>query len=174
LIVIGFDHKRDADDALWRVGNAAERRLLDIHDTAVVVRDEAGRASYSTTVPVPGAGTGAGMGALWGLLLGLLFAPLTAGASTAAGVVALAAGTGAVGGALYGGVSKEDFDASFLTALEAEMRPGTSALVLLLDGVHASTERILEEVRPPRGRVIRTNLSPATEAKLRAALAGVV
>jgi uncharacterized membrane protein len=111
------------------------------------------------------------MGALWGLLIGLLFAPLTAGASAAAGAVALAAGTGAVGGALYGGLSKEDFDASFLAALEAEMRPGSSARVLLLDGVHASTERILEEVRPLRGRVIRTNLSPATEAKLQAVLA---
>jgi uncharacterized membrane protein len=175
LIVIGFDHKWDADEALRRVQDAADQGLLDIQDSAVIIRDETGKASYRTTVPLADAGTGAGVGAVWGMVIGALFAPLTGGASVAAGAVATAAAGGALGGAmggaLYGGLSKDDFDSSFTAAVEAQMRPGTSALVLMLSGVHSTTERILEELLPLQGRVIKTNLSPATEAKLSSAIA---
>ena len=140
LIVIGFDRKWDADDALRRVQHAADQGLLDIQDSAVIVRDETGTTAYRTTVPLAGAGTGAGVGAVWGMLIGVLLAPLTGGASVAAGALATAAAGGALGGALYGGLTRDDFDVSFTSAVEAQMRPGTSALVLMLSGVYSTTE----------------------------------
>ena len=49
LIVIGFDHKWDADDALRRVQSAADQGLLDIQDSAVIIRDEGGASGGDTT-----------------------------------------------------------------------------------------------------------------------------
>jgi uncharacterized membrane protein len=174
LFVIGFDQTAKADQAMSYVQQMADDGLLDVESVAVVVRDQNGKASYRTTSAVPGPGQGAVVGglwgALWGMFIGAMFAPVTAGASLAAG---MAAGTavGAAGGAVTGEISKADFDDDFTIRAEALLRPGTSALVALIDAYLTISDELLRRLRPLNGTVLKTNLTPEAEGKLRKALA---
>src|SRR4051812_7549195 len=156
LIVIGFDEQGQGDLAMSRVQEMATEGLIDVDDACVVVRDQNGNASYRSNHPVPGAGTGAALGGMWGMLVGALFAPLTAGTSEAiAGLMAGATALGAVSGAAAGGMTKEDFDDSFRSEIQALLRPGTSALAVMVDGYHTDTDELLRRLQPLHGKVLR-------------------
>jgi uncharacterized membrane protein len=178
LIVIGYDQVSKADEAMAHVQQMAESDLIDIQTVCVVVRDRDGKTSYRTTVPLPDAGTGAvagGLwGGLWGTLIGALLAPATAGGSAAAATVlaSSAAGTtlGAGTGAVAGDLDRSDFDQSFKSQIELMLRPGTSALVALVDSYRADPDDLVKRIAPLGGRVLRTNLAPEAEAKLQSAL----
>ena len=144
---------------------------MDVDDAAVVVRDQNGKASYRSTNPVPDAGTGAALGGMWGALVGALFAPFTAGTSEAiAGLMAGSTALGLASGAAAGGLTKADFDDSFTGEIEAMLRPGTSALAVMVAGYHTDTDELLRRLQPLHGKVLRTNLNPEAEAKLQSAL----
>jgi uncharacterized membrane protein len=90
-------------------------------------------------------------------------------AETVAGMTWL----GAVGGAAAGAMDREDFDDDFTNGVEMLLRPGTSALCVLVHDYHVTdTDELLHRLRPLHGIVLRTNLSPAAEAKLQRALVG--
>ena len=171
LIVIGFDETAQADLAMSKVQDMATQGLIDVDDACVVVRDRDGKASYRSNNPVPGAGTGAALGGMWGMLVGALFAPFTAGTSEAlAGLMAGATAVGAASGAAAGGLTKADFDDDFTSQIETVLRPGTSALVVRIEGYHTDTDELLRRLEPLHGTVLRTNLTPEAEAKLQRAL----
>ncbi len=174
IIVIGYDQPYKADEAMARVQQMHEEDLIDLERVAVIVRDQAGKVSYRTTTPLAGAGTGAVAGGVWGLLWGViagtLLAPATGGASIVAGVTAAGTAIGAAAGAATGGLTKADFDDQFTHELELLMRPGTSALVVLVDAVWSYPDDLVRRVQPLGGTVLRTNLSQAAEAKLQRAL----
>jgi uncharacterized membrane protein len=174
LIVIGYDQPSKADEAMARIQQMHEEDLIDLERVAVVVRDRAGRVAYRTTTPLPGAGTGAvagGLwGALWGVIAGTLFAPATGGASVAAALTATGTAIGAASGAATGALAKGDFDTQFLRDLELLMRPGTSALIVLVDSVWGYPDALIRRLQPLGGTVLQTNLTPEAEAKLQRAL----
>src|SRR5712692_4240042 len=171
LIVIGFDQPGQADQAMSKVQDMATEGLIDVDDACVVVRDRDGKASYRSNNPVPGAGTGAALGGMWGMLVGALFAPFTAGTSEAvAGLMAGATAVGAASGAAAGGLTKADFDDDFTSQIETLLRPGTSALAVMVAGYHTDTDELLRRLQPLHGTVLRTNLTPEAEAKLQRAL----
>jgi uncharacterized membrane protein len=172
LIVIGFDEPGQADMAMSKVQEMASEGLLDVDNACVIVRDRDGKVSYRTSYPAPGAGIGAAFGGLWGMLVGALLMPFTAGTSQAvAGLLAGTTALGTVGGAAAGGVTKADFDLGFTNAIEAILRPGTSALAVLVTGYNIGSDALLRRLEPLRGQVLRTNLTPEAEAKLQRALA---
>ncbi len=103
-------------------------------------------------------------------LAGALLAPATGGASIFAGVTAAGTAIGATTGAAVGGLAKEDFDDEFTHDLELLMRPATSALVVVIDAYRTNPDELLRRMQPLGGTVLRTNLSPAAEAKLQHAL----
>jgi uncharacterized membrane protein len=171
LIAIAYDQTWQADQAMALLQKMANENKIDMANATVVVRDTAGKASYRTAYPVvPDAGSGALLGGMWGVLLGALFAPFTGGASAAAATLVAGTGLGAVGGAAIGALSEADFDDEFTAQLETQMRPGTSALMVVVDGVHVRREEVLETLRPFGGTVIKTNLTQEAEAKLQKAL----
>jgi uncharacterized membrane protein len=174
LIVIGYDQPYKADEAMSRIQQMADESLINMERVAVVVRDQNGHASFRTTTPLPGAGEGAvagGLwGALWGVLAGALFAPATGGASVVAGVTAAGTAIGAGAGAVTGELTKEDFDDDFKQQIELMLRPGTSALVVLIDAYRASPDKLVRRLEPLGGKVLQTNLTPEAEAKLQRAL----
>src|SRR5262249_22020023 len=78
--------------------------------------------------------------------------------------LAVGAGAGAVSGAL----SDLGINDDFMKDLASTMRPGSSALFVLVR--RATPDKVLEELQGTGGTVLRTSLSHEDEAKLQAAL----
>ena len=72
LVVIGFDDEYKADEVLVTLARLENEYLIDLADSAVVIRRKDGRVKIRQTHNLTGAG--ARGGAFWGALFGLLFA----------------------------------------------------------------------------------------------------
>jgi uncharacterized membrane protein len=156
LIAMIFDSETAAADALKSLRQLEKSADLDLEDTAVLVRDHNGEVKVQNELS---GATEKGLvaGGLLGAVLGFAF-PI-------AGVA-----LGAAGGALVARFLRTGVDPSFLKEVGAELQPGGSALVLL--GRQGTPELVLAALRPHRGRVYQTTLSPELEEKLRQALQG--
>lgn len=97
---------------------------------------------------------GAGAGALLGLLLGGPLGGLAAGATI---------------GAISGAANDSGLDDNFVRSLAARLRPGRSALFLLVR--RADFAAVLEDLRPFRAEILHADLSPDRAELLRDALA---
>jgi len=166
LLVVGFTGEDTADQVLNKLAALQKEHLIDLEDACVVVRDASGNVRLKQAMNLVGAGAASGgiSGALWGTLIGLLFLNPLAGLLAGA---AFGAGAGALSGALvdYG------IDDAFIRSLGATIEPGSSALFVLVR--RATPDRVLPELRPFGGRVLRTSLSNEQEERLRQALQGV-
>jgi uncharacterized membrane protein len=143
-----------------------KEHLIDLEDACVVVRDRHGKGHVKQVVNLVGleAASGGAFGAFWGTLIGVLFLNPLAGLLTGA-----AFGAGA--GALSGMLSDYGINDDFIRSLGETLEPGTSALFVLVR--RATLDKVLPEVRPFGGKVIRTSLSTEQEARLRRALEDV-
>jgi uncharacterized membrane protein len=166
LIVVAFPGEDTADQVLNRLQALQEEHLIDLEDACIVVRDRNGKVHVKQAVNLVGleAASGGAFGALWGTLIGLLFLNPLAGLLTGA-----AFGAGA--GALSGMLSDYGINDDFIRSLGDTLEPGTSALFVLVR--RATLDKVLPEVRPFGGQVIRTSLSTEQEARLRRALEDV-
>jgi uncharacterized membrane protein len=166
LIVVAFPGEDTADQVLNRLQALQKEHLIDLEDACVVVRDRHGKVHVKQAVNLVGleAASGGAFGAMWGTLIGLLFLNPLAGLLTGA-----AFGAGA--GALSGMLSDYGIDDDFIRSLGDTLEPGTSALFVLVR--RATLDKVLPEVRPFGGQVIRTSLSTEQEARLRRALEDV-
>jgi uncharacterized membrane protein len=166
LIVVAFPGEDTADQVLNRLQALQKEHLIDLEDACVVVRDRNGKVHVKQAVNLVGleAASGGAFGAMWGTLIGLLFFNPLAGLLTGA-----AFGAGA--GALSGMLSDYGIDDDFIRSLGDTLEPGTSALFVLVR--RATLDKVLPEVRPFGGQVIRTSLSTEQEARLRRALEDV-
>lgn len=166
LIVVAFPGEDTADQVLNKLQALQKEHLIDLEDACVVVRDRNGKVHVKQAVNLVGleAASGGAFGAFWGTLIGLLFLNPLAGLLTGA-----AFGAGA--GALSGMLSDYGIDDDFIRSLGDTLEPGTSALFVLVR--RATLDKVLPEVRPFGGKVIRTSLSMEQEARLRRALEDV-
>lgn len=166
LIVVGFDGEDTADQVLNKLRALQSEHLVDLEDAVVAVRDKNGkvRLKQSVNLMVAGLAGGATWGGLMGTLVGLLFLNPLAG--MAAG---MAFGAGA--GALSAGLSDYGINDDFIGRLAGGLQPGTSALFLLARRVNF--DKVLPELRPFGGRVLKTSLTNDQEERLRQALEGV-
>ena len=166
LIVVGFKGEDTADQVLNKLAALQKEHLIDLEDACVVVRDQNGnvRLKQATNLVGVGAASGGAWGALWGTLIGLLFLNPLAGLLTGA-----AFGAGA--GALSGAWSDYGIDDEFIRSLGATIEPGSSALFVLVR--RATLDKVLPELRPFGGTVLRTSLSHEQEERLKQALQGV-
>lgn len=166
LIVVAFPGEDTADQVLNKLQALQKEHLIDLEDACVVVRDRNGKVHVKQAVNLVGleAASGGAFGAFWGTLIGLLFLNPLAGLLTGA-----AFGAGA--GALSGMLSDYGIDDDFIRSLGDTLEPGTSALFVLVR--RATLDKVLPEVRPFGGKVIRTSLSTEQEARLRRALEDV-
>jgi uncharacterized membrane protein len=163
LIVVGFKEEDTADQVLNKLQALQKEYLIDLEDACVVVRDQAGKVHLKQTVNLTGisATTGGIRGALWGTLIGLLFFNPLLGMVTGA---AFGAGFAAIAGAL----SDYGIDDKFIKSIGSTIVPGSSALFVLVRGVTA--DKVLPELKPYGGTVLRTSLSNEQEERLRQAL----
>ena len=154
LIVVAFDHFDDAKTAMTTLRSLEREGRIRFEDTAVVQRDPDGTAHVKNEVSAT-TETAAVIGALIGGLVTFVFPP--------AGVV-----IGAAAGALVGSLLKTGVDPDFVDEVKKTLRPGRSALFLVVKQTDA--DAVLAGLRQYKGDVIQTTLDSETEEALRQAL----
>ena len=154
LLVVAFDHFDDAKTAMASLRSLEREGRIRFEDTAIVQRDPDGTAHVKNEVSGT-TETATVIGAVVGGIVAFAF-PL-------AGAVIGAAVGAAVGAALDRGVS-----ASFIAEVKTTLRPGRSALVLVVK--QSDADATLAALRQFKGDVIQTTLDSEAEEALRAAL----
>lgn len=166
LIVVSFKGQDTADQVLNKLAAMQKEHLVDLEDAVVAVRDPNGKVHIKQSINLLTAGVagGAVWGGLMGTLVGLLVLNPLAGLATG---MAIGAGAGALSGALadYG------IDDGFIKEMATSFEPGTSALFVLARSVNF--DKVLPELKPFGGRVVKTSLTNEQEARLRKALEGL-
>jgi uncharacterized membrane protein len=164
LFAVVYEKEETASRVRDTLARLQEQGIIEVDDAVAVVKGRDGRVRLDQALS-PAVGWAA-TGAMAGALIGTLFlAPLLG--------LALGATGGALGGALSdsgsGGVL-DDYGAEeqIVRELGARLGPGTSALFLLVR--RAEPEKVLEEVRPFGGTILRSTLTKEAEARVQQAL----
>ena len=157
LIAIGYPNEATAEAAADEARRLARDLIIEPEAIAVIVRDNDGK--YHVHTSHNPAGRGATWGMFWGLLFGLLFFIPVFGIAIGAGL-----------GALMGKITKSGIDREFQDQVRGMLRPGTSALFLMLDKV--TPDKAVDAMSKYGGTVLKTSLSKEGEQELQEALHG--
>ncbi len=157
LVAVVFNDESTAFDMRAALARMQKQYLLDMEDAVVVTRDTNGKTRLHQAVSLTGAG--AVGGAFWGMLIGLLFLNPLLGAAVGAGA-----------GALSGKFSNIGIDNKMMKDIGDSLKPGTSALFVLIK--KAAPEKVLDGLKEfaGKGRVFQTSLDKDDEKALREAL----
>ena len=157
LIAIGYPDETTAASAAQEAERLAKDLIIQPDAIAVIARDKSGKYHVTTNHnPVVG---GATWGMFWGLLFGLLFFVPVLGIAVGAGL-----------GALMGKVEKTGIDREFQDQVKEMVKPGTSALFLVIDKV--TPDKAVAAMQKYGGTVLKSSLSKSAEAELQSALHG--
>ena len=152
LIVIVFDDAEQAGQVRASLKSVEHEGRLRLDDSAVVVKDEKGKIHVKDQMD-RGVKVGAVTGGLLGLLLASIFFPV-------AGIVIGAVAGGLIGSAAGLGISK-----SFVKEVSESMDENSSALFIIVrDG---DPDLAIAALRPYKGKILQTTLSPEDEETLR-------
>ena len=157
LIAIGYPDETTADAAAAEARRLAQDLIIQPDAIAVIVREEEG--SYYVHTSHPPVGAGASWGMFWGFLFGMLFFIPVFGMAIGAGM-----------GALMGKVAKTSIDKQFQDQVRDMIKPGNSALFLMLEKV--TPDKAVEAMSQYGGTVLKTSLSKQNEQELQEALHG--
>jgi uncharacterized membrane protein len=157
LIAIGYNDETTAEAAADEARRLAKDLIIEADAIAVIRRDADGKYHVTTTHhPV---GQGATWGMFWGLLFGVLFFIPVFGMALGAGF-----------GALMGKVTKTGIDKEFQDQVRDMVKPGTSALFLVVEKV--TPDKAIEAMSRYGGTVLKSSLSKDAEKELQAELHG--
>jgi uncharacterized membrane protein len=157
LIAIGYPDEATAEAAADEARRLAHDLIIEPDAIAVIVRDHEGKYHVHTQHHLVGAGATWGM--FWGLLFGVLFFVPVIGIAIGAGL-----------GALMGKISKSGIDAQFQDQVRGMLKPGTSALFLMVEKV--TPDKAVAAMSKFGGTVLKTSLSKEGEKELQDALHG--
>jgi uncharacterized membrane protein len=159
LIVLTFDNPHGAMRALTGVQALEELNYAWIDDVAVIEKHKAGFVTIHSPHGSPAAG--AWFGGLVGLLLFWWFPPAWFFGGWLAGL-----GIGALAGEA---MAKAGLDKGLVEEIKSELKPGSSALLLMgARGDVDEMSRAFEQYRPTR--VLRYEIADDVVEKLKAAL----
>ena len=160
LVVLDFEGTETADMVLTRLRALKKQELIDLLDACVVVHPEDGDIQIKQSVNMTrlGMSTGLTSGDLVGMLAGIL------GLNPLAGL-AIGGLAGAAMGALSGSLSDYGINDEFIRELGETIKPGTSALFLLV--AKATPDKVIAEIEHYEPRVLQTSLSQEQEDALR-------
>jgi uncharacterized membrane protein len=163
LAVVAYKGEDTADQVLNKLTEMQKEYLVDLDDAGVIIRDKKGKVRIKQSVPLArigalgGAAWGGWIGALAGLLMLNPLLGLAAGAAVGAGA-----------GALSGALSDYGINDDFIKSLGKELEADSSALFVLVRKV--KLDRVLPELQPFGGKVIKTSLTNQQEKRLQEAL----
>jgi uncharacterized membrane protein len=157
LVAVVFDDESTAFDMRAALAKMQKQYLLEMEDAVVVTRDQKGKTKLHQAVSLTG--VGAAGGAFWGMLIGLLFLNPLLGAVIGAGA-----------GAISGRFKNLGIDDNMMKNVGESLKPGTSALFVLLRNVTA--DKVLDGLKQfaGKGKVFQSSLDKDDENKLREAL----
>jgi uncharacterized membrane protein len=157
MVAVVFDDESTAFEMRAALVKMQNQFLLDMDDAVVVTRDPNGKAKLHQAASLTAAG--AVGGGFWGMLIGLLFLNPLLGAAIGAGAGALAAKLREIG-----------LDDRMTGDLRASLKPGSSALFVLLRNV--TVDKVLDGLKQfaGSGKVFQTSLSKDDERALREVL----
>jgi uncharacterized membrane protein len=156
LIAIGYPDETTALEAQKEAERMASDLIIQADAIAAIVRDKEGKYKVTTNHHAVAGGTVWGM--WWGLLFGLLFFVPVFGMAIGAGF-----------GALFGKLEKSGVDKAFQDQVREMLKPGTSALFLVVEKV--TPDKAIEHLKPFGGTVLKTSLSEDAEKHLQDELA---
>jgi len=159
LIVVAFEDSTAAYEMRAALAKMQKNYLIEMEDIVVVHKDDKGKVKLDQAVNLPA--RGAVGGGFWGMLIGLLFLNPLVGAAVGAGAGAISASLTDIG-----------INDNFMKELAETLKPGTSALFVLLRKV--TSDKLLEGLREftGRGKVLQSSLTKDQEADLRAVIEG--
>jgi uncharacterized membrane protein len=156
LLVLTFRAESKASEVLMTIQQMIDEGYISVLNVALLIRYNDGRTLVKDIQDV-GLGRGALFGAITGGLIGLVGGPVGA-------VI------GAVAGATAGGVAAHAIDRGFpnqyLKELQANLKPGSSALIILVE--QEWSDRVTNVLARFDGRVIRHILKEELAAYLAA------
>jgi uncharacterized membrane protein len=154
LVAVVFDDDSTAFEMRAALAKMQKQYLLEMDDAVVVTRDANGKARLHQAVCLTTAG--AVSGGFWGMLIGLLFLNPLLGAVVGAGA-----------GAISGKFRDIGLDDNMMKEVGTSLKPGTSALFVLLRNVTA--DKVLDGLKSfvGKGRVYQSSLSKDDEKTLR-------
>jgi len=160
LIVLGFDSRLKAEEALLAATRLQVEGEIVLHDAVFVTKDEDGTTHVTETVDET-PGDAALSGSFWGMLFGTLLAgPVgtVVGGAVSAGASALVAKLVDIG-----------ISDAAIKQLRETISTGTTALALLISHIHE--EKLVAELHRFAGaRLVATDLPEAAVAAVKAAL----
>jgi uncharacterized membrane protein len=157
LIAIGYPDETTAIEAEREAQHLAEELIIQPDAIAAIVRHKDGK--YQVTTNHHAVGAGATWGMFWGFFFGLLFFVPVLGMPIGAGL-----------GALFGKLEQAGIDKEFQSRVRDLLRPGTSALFLVL--ADETPENAVSALSRSGGTILETRLSKEVERKLQCALHG--
>ena len=160
LIVIGYPDTAAAEKARDELLSLSHDCLTRLSEVVVATRDDYGRLRLSHVVDFWTLGTA--LGSIGGMLLGIIFLhPIF-------GVLA-----GAAVGTMRGVLTGNGIDDDFINATAELLGPGQAVLLLRRDLMpeQEMNDHVVEKLASSGGRVLRTNLNPDQERRLREAFA---
>jgi uncharacterized membrane protein len=157
LIAIAYPDQGTAEEARTTVRQLEEELILQADEVAVISRDPDGTYHVHTSRSGFSTAGGAIWGGFWGLLFGALFLIPFAGWAMGAGL-----------GALFGHLRDESIDDAFRQQVRDHLKPGTSALFMMIQ--HVTPDKAIAALEQYGGTVIKTSLSDEDTKKLQQAL----
>lgn len=157
LIAIGYPDEATAAAAADEARRLARDLIIQPDAIATIICDREGK--FHVTTSHHAVGSGASWGMFWGLLFGLLFFVPILGMAVGAGL-----------GALMGKVAKTGIDKQFQDQVKAMLKPGTSALFLIVEKV--TPDKAVDALSKYGGTVLKSSLSKDAERELQDALHG--
>ncbi|HEY2643034.1 MAG TPA: DUF1269 domain-containing protein [Galbitalea sp.] len=155
LIVIGYSDEQTAKEVLDKAIEMQRDYLIDLEEAAVVVRDQKGKLHVTTTDHLTEKGALGGL--FWGALIGLIFLVPIAGAAL-----------GGLYGAVLGKLGDLGLKDNFKRHVGDLIQPGTSAIMFVARKM--TPDKVLEELAPYGGTVLRSSLDHDAEQHLQDAL----
>ena len=157
LIAIGYPDETTAIKAADEAEQLADELIIQPDAIAAIICNKEGKFKVVTNHhQVAG---GATWGGFWGLLFGMLFFVPIFGLALGAGF-----------GALMGKLEKTGIDREFQEQVREMLKPGTSALFLVVEKV--TPDKAVEALSKYGGTVLKSSLSRETEEELQEALQG--
>jgi uncharacterized membrane protein len=164
LIAIEFDSQEEAEAVRRLLGHDDRRHPVDMADMAIVHRDKKSRIKMDRKTGHQWAG--ALLGGLLGALLGLTL-PLPAHLNSTLAPIftgVFGAGLGALGARLF----DEEDNLDIIDELGAGVDQGRAVLLLLVED--GAIDTVLSDLSGHEGNLVKTSVSPKTEARLHAVL----
>jgi len=155
LVVISFEDEHTAFEMRAALAKLQKEYLIEMEDVVVVTKNDKGKVKLHQAVNLTAAG--AVGGAFWGMLIGMIFLNPLVGAAVGAGA-----------GAMSGKLRDIGISDNFMKELAETLRNDTSALFVLVRKV--TPDKVLEELKGFKGKVLKTSLAKDKEEELRQVL----